>query len=289
MTIGSKETLRDLGTKKPFPPEKLKYVEEKIKELQRQHARDLDSLFIFQADELRQLMLDHRRCIDDSAYMDIDESYPDQVEFRNALRVCLCLSCKSLAGVESTLMPKYIKDLEIRMRECPHHKRALEEALSSLRYTYLKALLPLLRRRRMLRDRENDLRKRREATFPKSIEEYRKISDREVQLRVARFLMADSLEQEKMMDKFGWAYRGVDPLRAAYKSNVRCYSCGAPLISLDRSVRQAEFNAEIQELLKDIQASDPRKRNVKFKQPSYARFDSLVDPILPYATFPPVS
>ncbi|KIM62563.1 hypothetical protein SCLCIDRAFT_1214925 [Scleroderma citrinum Foug A] len=171
--------------------------------------------------------------------MDIDESYPDQVEFRNALR-----------------------DLEIRMRECPHHKRALEEALSSLRYTYLKALLPLLRRRRMLRDRENDLRKRREATFPKSIEEYRKISDREVQLRVARFLMADSLEQEKMMDKFGWAYRGVDPLRAAYKSN-------------------AEFNAEIQELLKDIQASDPRKRNVKVK---------LYDlPPLPYATFSPVS
>lgn len=282
MTIGSKETLRDLGTKKPFPPEKLEYVEEKIKELKRQHARDLDSLFSFQADELRQLMLDHRRCIDDSAYMDIDESYPDQVEFRNALRVCLCLSsCKSLVGVESTLMPKYIKDLEIRMRECPHHKRALEEALSSLRYTYLKALLPLLRRRRMLRDRENDLRKRREATFPKSIEEYRKISDREVQLRVARFLMADSLEQERMMDKFGWAYRGVDPLRAAYKSNVRCYSCGAPLISLDRSVRQAEFNAEIQELLKDIQASDPRKRNVKVK---------LYDlPPLPYATFSPVS
>lgn len=86
MTIGSKETLRDLGTRKPFPPENL---EEKIKELKRQHARDLDSLFSFQADELRQLMLDHRRCMDDSAYMDIDESYPDQVEFRDALRVRL--------------------------------------------------------------------------------------------------------------------------------------------------------------------------------------------------------
>jgi len=173
------------------------------------------------------------------------------------------------------------------MRECPHQKRALEDALSSLRYTYFKALNPLLRRRRALRDRENDLRKRREAMFPKSIEEYRKISDREVQLRVARFLMADSLEQEKMMDKFGWAYRGVDPLRAAYKSDVRCYSCGTPLISPDRSVRQAEFKVEIQDMLKDIQASDPRKKIIK--QPSHAQHHSGLDPILPYATFSPVS
>ena len=43
-------------------------------------------------------MLDHRRCIDDSAYMDIDEGYPDQVEFRDALRVsCLGSSFLQLA------------------------------------------------------------------------------------------------------------------------------------------------------------------------------------------------
>ena len=117
------------------------------------------------------------------------------------------------------------KDLEIRMRECPHQKRALEDALSSLRYTYLKALVPLLHRRRGLKDQAYEQRKRREALFPRSVEEYHKITDREVQLRVARFLVADSLEQERMMDKFGWAYRGVDPLRSAYRSNVRVCSC----------------------------------------------------------------
>ncbi|KAL4066043.1 hypothetical protein V8B97DRAFT_2021158 [Scleroderma yunnanense] len=238
--VPRKETLRELGMKKPFLAENLENIDEKIKELKRQHARDLDSLFTFQADELRQVMLDHRRCIDDSAYMNIDENYPDQVEFRDALR-----------------------DLEIRMRECPHHTRAMEDALSTLRYTYLKALIPLLRRRRVLRDHEHDYRKRRDATFPRTIEDYRKISDREVQLRVARFLTADNSEQERMMDKFGWAYRGVDPLRAAYKTN-------------------AEFKAEMQDMLKDVQASDPRKR------PSL-NYPSTRNPILPYATFSPVS
>ncbi|KAI6122302.1 hypothetical protein EV401DRAFT_2070136 [Pisolithus croceorrhizus] len=141
----------------------------------------LESLCAFQASELRQKMLDHRRCIDDSAYMDIDESYSDQVEFREALR---------------------------------------------------------------------------------SIEEYRDITERDVQLRMARFLVADGTEQERMMDKFGWAYRRVDPLRAAYKSN-------------------AEFRTEIQDTLKDIQASDPRKR-VVIKHP-------IFDQALPYATFSPLS
>ena len=56
----------------------------------------------------------------------------------------------------------------------------------------------------------------------------------------------------------------------------------------DRSVRQAEFKVEIEDMLKDIQASDPRKRSIKIKHPSVARYDSG-DAIMPYATFSPVS
>ncbi|KAI6126035.1 hypothetical protein EDD16DRAFT_1473718 [Pisolithus croceorrhizus] len=231
--------LRELGTKKPLPPDTLDYVDDQIKQLKRQHARDLESLCAFQASELRQKMLDHRRCIDDSAYMDIDESYSDQVEFREALR-----------------------QLDQRMRDDPDTRLALEDALSKLRYTYLRSLLPLIRRRRALRDRDVKIRKQRDAWFPQSIEEYRDITERDVQLRMARFLVADGTEQERMMDKFGWAYRRVDPLRAAYKSN-------------------AEFRTEIQDTLKDIQASDPRKR-VVIKHP-------IFDQALPYATFSPLS
>ncbi|KAI6167441.1 hypothetical protein EDD17DRAFT_1041890 [Pisolithus thermaeus] len=237
--LPSKERLRELGTKKPLPPDTLDYVDDQIKQLKRQHARDLESLCAFQASELRQKMLDHRRCIDDSAYMDIDESYSDQVEFREALR-----------------------QLDQRMRDDPDTRLALEDALSKLRYTYLRSLLPLIRRRRALRDRDVKIRKQRDAWFPQSIEEYRDITERDVQLRMARFLVADGTEQERMMDKFGWAYRRVDPLRAAYKSN-------------------AEFRTEIQDTLKDIQASDPRKR-VVIKHP-------IFDQALPYATFSPLS
>lgn len=235
--LPSKEKLRELGTKKPSPPDTLDYVDEKIRQLKRQHARDLESLFAFQADELRQKMLDHRRCIDDSAYMDIDENYPDQVEFREALR-----------------------QLDQRMRDDPATKLALEDALSTLRYTYLKTLLPLIRRRRALRDREIKIRKQRDASFPQSIEEYHDIAERDVQLRVARFLAADNTEQERMMDKFGWAYRQVDPLRTAYKSN-------------------AEFRAEIQSALKDIQASDPRRRVNK---------QLTIEPPFPFTKFSPL-
>ncbi|KAG6334108.1 hypothetical protein ID866_4986 [Astraeus odoratus] len=238
--LPSKESLRDIGgKKKPPQPETIASIDEKLRDLKRQHARDLESLFSFQAGELHQEMLDHRRCFDDSAYMDIDENDPDQVEFRNAL-----------------------KELDIRMRDMPHLKPALEDSLSTLRYTHLKALLPLLDRKRTLKKKENEQRKKRDAMFPHTVEEYRKIADREVQLRIARFLMASGTEQERMMDKFGWAYRAVDPLRA-----VSCFA------------RQAEFRTEIESTMKDIRVSDPRKR---------AR-PPTTDQDLPYATFSPVS
>lgn len=78
----------------------LETVVEKIRELKRRHARELEAMYVFHADEYLQEMLDHRRCVDDSAYMNIDETFPDQVEFKDALAVWACLV--SLVHVVST-------------------------------------------------------------------------------------------------------------------------------------------------------------------------------------------
>ena len=82
--------MRKLGESKSRPVDTVDGLTEKIKELKKQHAKDLENLFRFQLSEYRQGLVDHRICHDVSAYMDIDEAYPDQVEFKKALEVAHC-------------------------------------------------------------------------------------------------------------------------------------------------------------------------------------------------------
>lgn len=100
-------------------------------------------------------------------------------------------------------------------------KRDADDALSTLRYTHLKTLVHLIKRRNMLKSQDKATRQRRDAWFPQTLQQYRGITERDVQLRVARFLTSTSTEQERMMDEFGWAHRAVQPLQLVYKSNVR--------------------------------------------------------------------
>ncbi|KAG1730215.1 hypothetical protein EDB19DRAFT_2042084 [Suillus lakei] len=92
-----------------------------------------------------------------------------------------------------------------------------------------------------LKMRETRVRRQRDAQFPQSIEEFHSIPDRDTQLRIARFLMRSTSEQEKMMDDYGWAWRAVNPLLSAFKTNDG-------------------FKNEILESVKDVRASDPRRR-----------------------------
>lgn len=70
---------------------------------------------------------------------------------------------------------------------------------------------------------EEEARKRREAQFPLSIEDFRaKVKD--VQHRAARFLvLEDGTRQEKMLAEYGWAWRQVKPLQEEMAKNVRCF------------------------------------------------------------------
>ncbi|KAG9309907.1 hypothetical protein JVU11DRAFT_9939 [Chiua virens] len=194
--VPSRETLRKLGESKSPPAETVDSVTKKIKKLKRQHRKDLENLFKFQLSEYHQELVDHRIC-HDVTYMDIDESYPDQVDFRKALQ-----------------------DLDKQVLEMDRFKRDAEDALSVLRYAYLKTFNSLVGIRRSLESLDSAERRKRDACFPQTVQQYHNITDRDVQLRVARFLISSEKEQEKMMDEFGWAYRAVRPLLSFYKDDV---------------------------------------------------------------------
>ncbi|KAG1730210.1 hypothetical protein EDB19DRAFT_1387706 [Suillus lakei] len=211
-------SLKELKAIPNVPPiETLAIVDGKIKERKRQHQEDIELLTVFQAAEYRQEVLTRYNCIDDSM-TGVDAEDLIQVDYLNALN-----------------------ELYNDARPMKRFQHDMDDALSQTRYSYLNSLVPLFSQRRTLKIRENRVRRQRDAQFPQSIEEFHGIPDRDTQLRIARFLLRSTSEQEKMMDDYGWAWRAVNPLLSAFKTNDG-------------------FKNEILESVKDVRASDPRRR-----------------------------
>ena len=96
----------------------------------------------------------------------------------------------------------------------------LNDILERCRYEYLQTMLSLQRTRVELERKEEEARISREAQFPMSTEEFRVMDSRAAQLRVARFLMADSSKKDQMRNESYWAWRQTQPLIVAYSNNV---------------------------------------------------------------------
>lgn len=88
------------------------------------------------------------------------------------------------------------------------------------RYTYLSRLLPLRKQQLELEIKEELLRRQREQMFPQSKEEFNTKAN-DVKMRVARFLIADTAKQEKMLDDYNWVWRQVKPLQTVFVKDVR--------------------------------------------------------------------
>ncbi len=88
------------------------------------------------------------------------------------------------------------------------------------RYTYLSRLLPLRKQQLELEIKEELLRRQREQMFPQSKEELNTKAN-DVKMRVARFLIADTAKQEKMLDDYNWVWRQVKPLQTVFVKDVR--------------------------------------------------------------------
>lgn len=128
--------------------------------------------------------------------------------------MCVFLTC-SFDGSNGVLQELYSD-----ARPMKRFQHDIDDTLSQLRCNYLKQLLQLLGKRRTFKMQESQVRKQREAHFPQSIEEYHDIPERDIQLRFARFLMRSNTEQEKMLDRYGWSSRAVEPLLSAFKTNA---------------------------------------------------------------------
>ncbi|KLO07446.1 hypothetical protein SCHPADRAFT_836717 [Schizopora paradoxa] len=115
------------------------------------------------------------------------------------------------------------------------------DTLERSRYEYVRRLTELQKRRAEMEEREEMERRVREAQFPQSVREYHAMSSRAAQLRVARFLMADSSKQDQMSTQSGWAWRQTQPLIKEYTANEM-------------------FRGEVGELVQVNASRDPRSR-----------------------------
>ncbi|THH32051.1 hypothetical protein EUX98_g2139 [Antrodiella citrinella] len=114
-------------------------------------------------------------------------------------------------------------------------------AWEAYRYAHLSAILPLQTLHTELAASELAQQRVKDSRFPDSLYRYRQIRNKETQLRIARFLAADKMTKERTMGEYGWAYRQVMTLETEYKEN-------------------ADFRTEVQERLRDLEATDPRRR-----------------------------
>jgi L-rhamnose isomerase len=93
------------------------------------------------------------------------------------------------------------------------------DEFTELRHTYLTRFLELQQHLQQLEKREAAAKRAQASKFPQSVVELND-SPKDVQQRVAKFLLSDKEGQEKMLDEFGWAWRQTDALMNEYKTNV---------------------------------------------------------------------
>lgn len=93
------------------------------------------------------------------------------------------------------------------------------DIVAIMQYDHLRELLPLYAQKRELERQEEVTRSRQMAQFPKTIEDWRRLS-KNAQLQVAHFLMADEPKRENMRNRTQWAWRQTEPLIQLYKNNV---------------------------------------------------------------------
>lgn len=101
-----------------------------------------------------------------------------------------------------------------------HNKTGFCDTLERSRYEYVRRLNELQKRRVETEEREEQERRIREAQFPQTVREYHAMNSRPAQLRVARFLMADTSKQDQMSTQSSWAWRQTQPLIKEYNINV---------------------------------------------------------------------
>ncbi|KII87098.1 hypothetical protein PLICRDRAFT_112494 [Plicaturopsis crispa FD-325 SS-3] len=200
-------TLQDMAAANSQAEDTLPLVQERIRDIEKHHTGELDRLYTRQAQEYHDDAFSRFLSKDDviQGLGQIETNPSDKKAF--------------------SALDKFHRDRKYALQEAEW-----DDALARIRRAHLQTTLPLHRQRAHLRAAEEERRKRLDARFPKSITEYYDIWNKDVQLRIARFLLADRVRQETMMSEFGWAWRQVEPLLGEMQKNVStvCDSCPNP-------------------------------------------------------------
>jgi len=91
--------------------------------------------------------------------------------------------------------------------------------MTMVRLAYVKTVAPL-RYKLVTKQREEASRKRREVHFPQTSTEFNTIQDKELQQRIARFLISDAIVQDKMLNEYHWGWHQVTGLKEEYVKDV---------------------------------------------------------------------
>jgi hypothetical protein len=88
-----------------------------------------------------------------------------------------------------------------------------------VRLAHVETVAPL-RYKLVVKQREEEKRKRREEPFPQTPTEFNAIQDKELQQHIARFLTSDAIVQYDMCKEHGWVGRSVIALKEGYMKDV---------------------------------------------------------------------
>ncbi|THH17838.1 hypothetical protein EW146_g3044 [Bondarzewia mesenterica] len=203
-----------------LPTDTLGSINQQINQLQNQHTADLEKLNKHHAEQYLDEALDR--------YF----QYDDQLATPSSQQS----SSRSNPNDPSTKLDRIYR----ASRRITN--TSFENEVSQMRSAHLKALAPLLQRKAELEAQDQLARRKKDAMFPQSVEEYRRIWNKDVQVRVARFLTSNQPQQLKMLDEYNWAWSQVQPLINAFKSD-------------------AGFKAEIEKRARDVEVVDPRRKH----------------------------
>jgi len=189
----------------------------RIKRLKQQHLDDLQRLYFAHAEEYHEEVLHRHNSKDETQYLSSGEN-----------------NTAVIASYER--LGRLYRDV----RDAASYEIHWHDDIAHMNYAYQQENLHLRGKRKALRAREEEIRKREDAQFPRDITDWRTKS-RDVRLRVARFLDGDSARQDRMMTEFGWAWRQTLSLKEEYS-------------------KSEEFQDEVRDLLSVHEVKDPRAK-----------------------------
>ena len=83
--------------------------------------------------------------------------------------------------------------------------------VEALRWAHIKTLTPLVRQYNEALNKDKDPRLRR-SQFPLNASEFRRMSDKEMQYKIAKILTQDIAGQDRLLQQYGWSFEKLKPV-----------------------------------------------------------------------------